>query len=82
LIQIITPLPLLGRVTAFLNTLSSAALPLGALIGGALALRFALSEVLFFSGLITALCGLLMLLVKDIRQLDSIRGDWRNCPFP
>uniref|UniRef100_A0AAE9PVV9 MFS transporter n=1 Tax=Paenibacillus polymyxa TaxID=1406 RepID=A0AAE9PVV9_PAEPO len=47
LIQIITPLPLLGRVTAFLNTLSNAALPLGALIGGALALRFALSEVLF-----------------------------------
>jgi MFS family permease len=70
LIQIITPLPLLGRVTAFLNTLSSAALPLGALIGGALALRFALSEVLFFSGLITGLCGLVMFLVKDIRQFE------------
>nr|WP_262384740.1 hypothetical protein [Paenibacillus terrae] len=35
LIQIITPLPLMGRVASFLNTLSSAALPLGALIGGA-----------------------------------------------
>ncbi len=70
LIQIITPLPLMGRVASFLNTLSSAALPLGALIGGALALRFALSEVLFFSGLITALCGLIMFLVKDIRQFE------------
>ncbi|AET60710.1 Permease [Paenibacillus terrae HPL-003] len=75
LIQIITPLPLLGRVASFLNTLSSAALPLGALIGGALALRFALSEVLFFSGLITALCGLIMFLVKDIRQFEIPSGE-------
>lgn len=75
LIQIITPLPLLGRVTAFLNTLSNAALPLGALIGGALALRFSLSEVLFFSGLITVLCGLIMFLVKDIRQYQIPSGE-------
>ncbi|KZE72077.1 MFS transporter [Paenibacillus jamilae] len=81
LIQIITPLPLLGRVTAFLNTLSSAALPLGALIGGALALRFALSEVLFLSGLITVLCGLIMFLVKDIRQYQiPSRGIGRGAP--
>lgn len=75
LIQIITPLPILGRVTAFLNTLSSAALPLGALIGGALALRFSLSEVLFFSGLITVLCGLIMFLFKDIRQYQIPSGE-------
>ncbi|MCP3793989.1 MFS transporter [Paenibacillus sp. CH40] len=75
LIQIITPLPILGRVTAFLNTLSNAALPLGALIGGALALRFSLSEVLFFSGLITVLCGLIMFLFKDIRQYQIPSGE-------
>ncbi|MVO98368.1 MFS transporter [Paenibacillus lutrae] len=70
LIQIITPLPLMGRVTAFMSTMSSAALPLGALIGGALTLRFALPDVLFFSALITALCGVFMFISKGIRQFE------------
>ncbi|WP_431088387.1 MFS transporter [Paenibacillus sp. 8b26] len=70
LIQIITPLPLLGRVIAFTNTLSNAALPLGALIGGALALRFSLPEVLFFSALTTVLSGLIMFFIKTVRQFE------------
>ncbi|MNW27827.1 enterobactin exporter EntS [compost metagenome] len=69
-VQIITPLPLLGRVMAFVNTLSSAALPIGALIGGLLTLHFQLNEVFMISAVITLLCGILLLSIKAVRQFE------------
>lgn len=69
-VQIITPLPLLGRVMAFVNTLSSAALPIGALIGGLLTLHFQLNEVFLISAVITLLCGILLLSIKAVRQFE------------
>ncbi|WP_103996253.1 MFS transporter [Paenibacillus sp. UNC499MF] len=70
LIQIITPSELMGRVMAFLHTLSNAALPLGAFIGGILALRFELESVLFISALVIVACGVLLLALKAVRTFQ------------
>jgi|GEM_PF-7093571 len=70
LIQIITPSQLMGRVMAFLHTLSNAALPLGAFIGGILALRFELDSVLFISALVIVACGVLLLALKAVRTFQ------------
>ncbi|MEY9093563.1 MFS transporter [Paenibacillus sp. RC84] len=77
LIQIITPSQLMGRVMAFLHTLSNAALPLGAFIGGILALRFELNSVLFISALVIVACGVLLLALKAVRtfQIPSETAD-------
>ncbi|GKS11277.1 macrolide transporter [Paenibacillus chitinolyticus] len=77
LIQIITPPQLMGRVMAFLHTLSNAALPLGAFIGGILALRFELDSVLFISALVIVACGVLLLALKAVRtfQIPSETAD-------
>lgn len=70
LVQIITPLSLLGRVMSFISTLSSAALPLGALIGGFLTLHFQLNEVFMISAVVTLMCGILLIFVKTVRQFQ------------
>ncbi|SDF19626.1 Predicted arabinose efflux permease, MFS family [Fontibacillus panacisegetis] len=68
LIQIITPTNLLGRVMSFLTSLSNASLPFGALIGGMLALRFPLEMVLLISAILILISGIVLLLIKTIRD--------------
>ncbi|MEK3902762.1 MFS transporter [Paenibacillus sp. FSL R7-0179] len=74
LIQIITPNELLGRVMSFLTSLSNASLPLGALIGGILALRFPIEIVLFVSAVLILLSGILLLMIKTVREF-VIQGE-------
>lgn len=70
MIQIITPTELMGRVMAFLHTLSNAALPLGALVGGMLSLRFPLESVLYISAMIIVGCGIILLFIRSVRQFQ------------
>ncbi|WCM63690.1 MFS transporter [Paenibacillus polymyxa] len=68
IIHIITPTKLLGRVLSFLSSISNASLPLGALVGGVLTLRFPLENVLLFSAVLIMASGLILLCIKTVRQ--------------
>ncbi|MCR8843448.1 MFS transporter [Paenibacillus sp. SC116] len=69
LIQISTPTNLLGRVMSFLQSISFASMPLGALIGGMLTLRYPLETVLTYSGVLIIASGLILACIKTIRTL-------------
>ncbi|OXS56441.1 putative MFS family arabinose efflux permease [Bacillus sp. V-88] len=83
LIQSMTPPYIMGRVMSAISTINNIGTPLGALIGGVLAISFSLNTIMIFSAVMLFSCGFLLLLKKQFREFNlsvasQIRGEKVN----
>jgi len=69
--QAIVPSHLQGRAAGVTRTLSNGIIPLGSVLGGALATTFGTVPVMVFGGLITLL-SVLLLIASPVRRMDKL----------
>lgn len=79
-VQIITPEAILGRVSAFMSSFSSAALPLGMLVGGFMATYFASDSIFYISSTIVLASGGVLFANKSIRNFNISDNVQENSP--
>ncbi|GEB77350.1 MFS transporter [Sporolactobacillus inulinus] len=72
--QVTPPQDMIGRVSAVIETLIAAAMPLGALFGGAIAAWLGNTPLLVFQGAVVLITALVWMMNKRLRRIPRLEG--------